>query len=942
MSTSPRLEMSLSSAHRNRYLFSDHFLDHVLPNDPRWEEGLAEVKAFLAWLQRRCAREGDALPGYRERALEAHWFRPILRQLGHVFEPEPAVPGLGEGVKRPDYIFFPDHAARREAADLQEKEAYAQRALAVGEVLRWGGRLGKKRKGGEGDFADRNPSWQIDYYLRSIGVDWGILSNGRLWRLVHRDSSDCLDVFYEIDLIGLLQEPDPGVLRYFTLFFRQEAFQPDHEGRVFLDDVMTASEACDTELEEDLRENAHRALERLIRGFLDRPANQLGADDLKEVYDNSLYLLYRLLFILFGESRGLLPLDYEQYHVNHSLARIKEGIARRDVPPAAGTTLYWGQLKNLFQIINGSYPKLNSALHVPRYNGGLFDPRQHPFLEEKEVGDRALAAVIDLLSRRETDAGRVFVDYGTLGIRRLAAVFEGLLECHPRFAEEPVVAVEEDGEGRWVKEDEAPVDARVIERRERGQVYLATDEGRRRPSRSHDTPRPVVEAAVRQAVGPLVREIRERVDEQVEAADAELARSEARQTMVEEVLALKILDPAMGSGRYLVEATEFVALALATSPYVSTEATPEDDLSYWKRRVVERSIYGVDRNPLAVELAKLSLWLATVAADCPLSFLDHHLKCGDALIGARVEDLGWAPPPVLDREARRQAAQHRAGQINMLEHLLSQALPAVMGRILEITEEESRDYDAVQAKEEAAHAVQDLKLPFDAVADLWTSAYFGNAFARGDYDEALGVISKPDTLLGLEAVNQARHIAEEHRFFHWELVFPEVFYDDSGRRRGKRAGFDGLVGSARFGGGLSEDEIAFLDAIGFQAGDDDDPLLRFFTERGLELLVEQRRLAFVVPNACLGEETYRAFRERISGTGILCWIQDFQDFNTDAGGPSCILLLKAGAPAGSYLCNYLAVHDGDSERPPDRCDLRVDPGSGDPWLPGDSVQGETD
>src|SRR5690606_1880228 len=97
-------------------------------------------------------------------------------------------------------------------------------------------------------------------------------------------------------------------------------------------------------------------------------------------------------------------------------------------------------------------------------------------------------------------------------------------------------------------------------------------------------------------------------------------------------------DPAMGSGHFLVSATDYLAVALATDPYVQTEYTPEEDVVYWRRRVVERCIYGVDKNPLAVELAKLSLWLATVARDRPLSFLDHHLKCGDALVGASPYD----------------------------------------------------------------------------------------------------------------------------------------------------------------------------------------------------------------------------------------------------------------------------------------------------------------
>ncbi|MFO7918795.1 MAG: TaqI-like C-terminal specificity domain-containing protein [Anaerolineae bacterium] len=788
MTDALQFTMATSAAHRNRYLFSDHYLENILPDDPRWEEALEEAGAFLAWLQDLYAHERGQLADYGEDQLRDHWFTPILERLGHVFEREAGVPGLGEGIKFPDYVFFPHEAARQRAVSAQGSEEYAEKALAVGEVKRWDRPLGKKRKGGGPSFKDRNPSWQIDYYVRATGLDWAILSNGRLWRLVHADTSHRLQIYYEVDLVQLLKEADAGRLRYFTLFFRQAALRPDAQGRVFLDDALAASNQYAVELEEDLEENVYRALERLMQGFLDLPGNALGPDDLRDIYDNSLYLLYRLLFILYGESRGLLPLDNDQYRTNYSLTRIKQRVADLEMAPAPRTATYWSRLQALFHIINGDDAELNRSLGVPRYNGGLFDPQQHPFLEEKAVGDRALVEAIDLLSRRETESGREFADYRTLGVRHLGSIYEGLLEYQPRYAREPVVVIREGGDERWVAADEAPKDAHVIERRDAGQVYLETDRGERNATGSYYTPQYIVEYIVEHAVGPLVDEAVERVRERARAA-------EAGQSLVDEILDLKVLDPAMGSGHFLVEATDFLALALATDPYVETGETPEEDLTHWRRRVVERCIYGVDRNPLAVELAKLSLWLATVAADRPLSFLDHHLKCGDSLIGARVEDLGWAPPPVLTKKAQEQVAQQKAGQINMYEYLLSQRLPTVMSRILEIVDQESVDYDTVRAKEAADQAVGRLKAPFRAVADLWTSAYFDDAFTAAEYGQALDLLSQPEALGELEAVQRACEVAGERRFFHWELAFPEVFYDANGQRLGDRAGFDAVVGN---------------------------------------------------------------------------------------------------------------------------------------------------
>ena len=809
-----QLKMTMTpQAHRNQYLFSDHYLDNLLRQDSRWDAAMAEAEAFLEWLQRLYAQEQQQLPKYNENQLEDHWFKFILGELGHVFERQASVPGLNDGVKRPDYVFFPDDAARQAAVGAQKTEEYTADALAVGEVKRWDVPLSKKQKGGGASFEAQNPSWQIDYYLRATGLEWGILSNGRLWRLVHKDTSQRLSIYYEVDLVDLLHRGDAGAMRYFTLFFRQGAFRPDAQGRVLLPDALAASMAYAVAVEEDLEANVYRALEQLMQGFLDLPANGLGAGDLRRIYENSLYLLYRLLFILYGESRGLLPLNNDSYRDNYSLDHIKQEIAERKTPLAPMTTIYWGRLKQLFQIINGDNVELNRHLGVHRYNGRLFDPEQHPFLEQYAVGDRALVEAVDLLSRRTTEAGREFVDYRTLGVRHLGSIYEGLLEYQPRYSTEPMVAVRDGKSERWVAEAdlERPLGSRKtprVVRRDAGQVYLETDRGERKATGSYYTPQYIVEYIVHNTLGPLVEEATERVKERAKEVKGKVARAavaqslrwDSGQALVDEVLNLKVLDPAMGSGHFLVEATEYLALALATDPYVETEAevSVEEDLLYWKRRVVERCIYGVDKNPLAVELAKLSLWLVTVAADKPLSFLDHHLQCGDSLIGARVADMGSVPSVMLNKKVLRELkARYDAGvrQANLFEIRLVEKLPVVMGRILEITEVESDSYDTVRAKEATDQAVRQLKAPFQAVANLWTSAYFGNEFIAGEYDEALTQIGQPDALLALAAVQRAQTIADVRRFFHWELAFPEVFYDRHGRRLGKQAGFDVVIGN---------------------------------------------------------------------------------------------------------------------------------------------------
>ena len=379
----------LDMGHRNHYLFSDHYLKALLPKEPLWAEGLAEAQAFAEWLAEQYAQEGPYLEQYNERQLEEHWFQPILEQLGHVPEPQPAVPGLGQGITRPDFILFPDEASRHAARADQNRQSYAANALAVVEVKKWDVPLGKKAPGGGAHFDRQNPMFQIDTYLNTTGREWGILSNGRQWRLLHSSSSRRLTVFYAVDLLDLLQRNDPEQWLYFTLFFRQAAFRPDTHGHIFLQDALNASHRYARELEEDLQENAYSALQHLIQGFLDLSANRLGADDLPEIYENSLYLLYRLLFILYAESRGLLPLDNDEYRDQFSLQVIQQDIEQGRAPNLRSTRRFWKRLESLFQIINGDDETMNRDLGVPRYNGGLFDPDEHPFLRDKAVGDAA-------------------------------------------------------------------------------------------------------------------------------------------------------------------------------------------------------------------------------------------------------------------------------------------------------------------------------------------------------------------------------------------------------------------------------------------------------------------------------------------------------------------------------------------------------------------------
>ena len=654
-----------SYPHHNHQLFSDHYLNHTLPQRADWgalSDAAGPVRDEIAALLTAFT------PSDNEAQTEDGFIKPVLKALGHDFEVQPALK-TAEGTKKPDYVFYRDPAALNANKRKTLTDALLlHHSFAVGDAKFWDRPLdvALKGKAKEADvFSNKNPGYQIAFYIRESGVEWGLLTNGRLWRLYHRDTAHKLDRFYEVDLPALLQNPDPSAFLYFYAFFHRAAFEPHPLGvsALLRESLDYARGVGDT-----LKSQVYDALRHLAQGFLDYAPNGLTNDAAtrKEIYDSALILLYRLLFVLYAESRDLLPVrESPAYRDSYSLYALKQTVAadldaHKALLPTTATL--WPRFKELFGIIDKGSP----PLRVATFNGGLFDPKRHAFLDTHAVGDAHLQRALDKLARV---AGQ-FVDYRDLSVRHLGTIYEGLLEYHleeeptpagPTPAAPPIKPSDDPsllGKGEE-KEDAAsgtptpPTPPSLPGKGAGGlgswTVALLNDKGERKASGSYYTPDYIVKYIVEQAVGPMLRQ-----------AVADQPDDAAR---VQAVLGVNVLDPSMGSGHFLVETTEFIARFLIDLALpVEQDAHGEPDLLYWKRRVAQSCVYGVDLNPLAVELAKLSLWLTTVAKDRPLSFLDHHLRAGNALVGARLADLqfGGAKP-----KAKKKGAEP-AGQLTML------------------------------------------------------------------------------------------------------------------------------------------------------------------------------------------------------------------------------------------------------------------------------------
>ena len=250
------MQLQLSGAgHSNQRLFSDHYLDHILPG--HWESLRDEAFRVMQQLQQIYAK---FTPSNNEAQTEDDWIKPVLHTMGHTFEVQAPLK-VPDGTQRPDYIFYRDDAVRAAHKNkIVQAEDIANSAFAVGDAKYWERPLDKSlRESGKGNdaFSNKNPSYQIFFYMLHSGLPWGILTNGRQWRLYHSQTAHKLEVYYEVDLPALLEANDVETFLYFYTFFRRAAFDA---GPLSLDVILTASTEYAQEISESLRKQVYDAL----------------------------------------------------------------------------------------------------------------------------------------------------------------------------------------------------------------------------------------------------------------------------------------------------------------------------------------------------------------------------------------------------------------------------------------------------------------------------------------------------------------------------------------------------------------------------------------------------------------------------------------------------------------------------------------------------------
>ena len=695
------------------------------------------------------------------------WSLPLLREFGFGFLPASAGPEIGGRTYAIGRFFGP---------------------VAVHLVGR--GLSLDRRAAGQRGAAAANPHGLVQEFLnRSDAHLWAIVSNGMRLRILRDSQTLSRQSYLEFDLESMFAGEVYSDFVLVWLIAHATRFAPREEGRpetCWLEQWTREAEREGTRALGELRGGVERALEVLGRGFTSHPRNAALREALRsghltaaDLHGQLLRIVYRLIFLFVAEDRTLdgqsllHPPDdsgggraaREVYATHYGTARLR-ALAGRIRGSRHGDL--WRQFRLVAGALTGEADgeSVRRHLALPALGSFLWSPESTPDLNDAELTNHDLLETLRRLAFTRRHKVLRPVDYRNLGAEELGGVYESLLALTPQVS----------GDGADFTFAEFAGNARKTS----GTFY---------------TPDVLVQSLLDTALDPVVEAaLRGKTGEEAERA----------------ILDLKVCDPAVGSGHFLVGAAHRLARHLArVRAHTAGESEPSPLLyQHALRDVIGRCLYGVDINPMAAELCRVNLWLEALEPGKPLTFLDHHIRVGNSLLGATPELIEAGLPTAAfnplqgdDRsicsglrrknKAERESRQHDMGYLMVAEPRAEYGSLASRSRWIEQIPDDT--LDEVKRKKARFQGLV-ISPPYrqgKRLADAWCAAFVQPRPAGRDPAECITT----DTLRGLETDPEAlapkqrdevERLARDYQFFHWHLAFPEVF--DNG-------GFDCVLGN---------------------------------------------------------------------------------------------------------------------------------------------------
>ncbi|MDA8000827.1 MAG: BREX-1 system adenine-specific DNA-methyltransferase PglX [Alphaproteobacteria bacterium] len=601
---------------------------------------------------------------------------------------------------------------------------------------------------------------------------WVILTNGTIWRLYSSRVSASSTNYFEASLEFGNQKKS---------LFVAAIFSPDlYEGKIPpIQELLERSNAQAKRLGDNLARDILAPdgvminLAKAVIGYNRR--REYTPEELDEAKAAALKVLYRCWFLLYAESRELLPVSDRKY-TPASMRGLHDHLDTYESDPDGCGC--WTHLKKLFGVIRNGSPQMN----IPRYDGGLFE--HNPDLDGQDISNRHLVRSMRGLLELDSEA----IDYSGLGVRHLGSVYEELLDATIRQARQDILLKEE---GDKIVEVKARANATYAYAR--GDLYLLGRGGTisRKQGGAFYTPDEFVKFLVRRGLGPILEDREKHVAEDIKKYNQAKTDANLKRCM-DRLLDIQVLDPAMGSGHFLVEAlnqitqwasqmlekyrehplwkeleadrTRVINAQKKDGVTIDTRLLTHDVLL--KRKVMKRCIFGVDINPLAVELARLSLWLDSFAIGVPLTYIDHHIKHGDSTIGSWLSEIGDSIQTSLDEFEGLAKADRYMKKISANSDIT-----------IEQVMQSRQEYNKF------TNEMSDIKWLLDGLSAIKMKP---------------GIIPKKTKnvrkwLEGVYASNndvkrQIDKLTKKHTFFNWELELIDAFTDG-------RKGFDLIIGN---------------------------------------------------------------------------------------------------------------------------------------------------
>lgn len=908
----------------NNNLFTTYTLEVDFPHIYEFDKNKQKAQAALDSI--KALYDKAKFLKQNEHQFEDDFIAKVLEILGwhSIRQDEKIIQGK---LEKPDFLLFSSKEAKEQYQNIPKEQRQATNAhiSVILESKAYNVEVDNKK-------IKDNPHFQLLRYLSNLKLDFGFLTNGRIWRFYDNSKLSSQKVFYEINLESIIESNDTQGFNYFYHIFHANNFtKPNTESKNTITDILNKNNQAKINIEDDLQS--------LIYGINGKDSlfEKIGSciyaknpnAKLEDIYQSSLYFIFRLLFIAYFEDKfDAILLKHSSFKKRISLYALLEKLKSRQDDLAQSYDDI-DELERIFRIYNEGNPNLD----MPIFNGGLFDEANAPLLKTPKIfNDLDLMDILDsLFNYQGTDTQNTLFrrDYRTLSVAHLGTIYEGLLSYFFAIAEEEIfylVYAPKKGKGKldsiegyFDSYDYAKIKKDSTIHRQatykKGQIYLKNTSNSRKSTASFYTPDSITKFLVQSALKDKLND--------------------------NNILHFKILDNACGSGHFLVEAlnqiTQIVQEDFESFPALKSVYEQEkqavqnnicafikgyeaDESDILKRLLLKRVIFGVDLNPFSIELTKLSLWIDSFIFGTPLSFLEHHIKCGNALIGTSIKEFKDYYHTLQAKMSKQKGK--KSGQSLLIYNFLNefQILSEVFIQLDSIKDTTEADI------KESKRLYRDEIAPTLEKLNLYLNMLNSRNFMNKEEAKAFNALTQSDNIEGLsdakeyEGLKEAiKTYAKEFSFFNYEIEFPEIVDVKSS----SFVGFQAIVGNPPWDKTKFSDSDFFPQFISnyrtlsnsgkkevqenllaksyikkeyeatkafvsmqneyykvhfpLNSGSGDGNLFRFFVERNLSLLSANASLNYVLPSALMLEEGSYTLRKEILENKTLQYFYSFEN-----------------------------------------------------------------